>query len=185
VRASHPTLKTVGRALADHREAIISDWAEWLTGRCSPASLIPRGTLDRELRLLFDLLLESVGPMRRSVAEVWYRACEHYGRCGAARGLAAGDIVEEIQYLRELLIRRVGPVLSGLRQRQAMAIILRLSTILDKGIAVAVVGYTDALVATLLSRNGVPSSESSLDGADIGRQLEQIEGELAAMVRHR
>jgi len=185
LRASHPTLQTVGRALADQRHDIIAEWAGWLTERVTPASAIPQEKLERELRLLFDLLIESVGPMRRSVAEVWYHACEHYGRCGAARGLAAGEIVEEIQYLRELLIRRVGPVLTSLRQRQAMAIILRLSTILDKGIVVAVVGYTDALVATLLSKNGVPAPDGALDGDEIGRQLEQIEGELAAIVRHR
>jgi len=185
VRASHPTLQTVGRALADQRNDIITEWANWLTERVTPASAVPREVLERELRLLFDLLVESVGPLRRSVAEVWYHACEHYGRCGAARGLAAGEIVEELQYLRELLIRRVGPVLTGLRQRQAMAIILRLSTILDKGIAVAVVGYTDALVATLLSKGGVPAADGALNAHDIGKQLEQIEGELAAVVRNR
>jgi hypothetical protein len=38
-----------------------------------------------------------------------------------------------------------------------MAIILHLNRTLDKGIAVAVVGYTDALVATLFSQNGVPA----------------------------
>lgn len=185
MRASHPTLQTVGRALADQRNDIITDWADWLIERGNSAAAIPRATLERELRLLFDLLMESVGPMRRSIAEVWYRACEHYGRCGAARGLAAGEIVEEIQYLRELLIRRVGPVLTSLRPRQAMSIILRLSSILDKGIAVAVIGYTDALVATLLSKNGVPSVETALDGEEIGKQLERIEVELAAVVRHR
>jgi len=123
--------------------------------------------------------------MRRSVAEVWRHACEHYGRLGAARGLAAGEIVEELQYLRELLIRRVGPVLTGLRQRQAVAIILRLSATLDKGMAVAVVGYTDALVATLFAQNGVPSPLSALDHHDIERQLEQLEGHLQAVVRNR
>ena len=93
--------------------------------------------------------------------------------------------MEEIQYLRELLTRRIGPVLTGLRQRQAMAIILRLNSTLDKGIAVAVVGYTDALVATLFTQNGVPAPDSALDTHDIERQLEQIEAELSAVVRHR
>lgn len=185
MRASHPTLLTLGRAMADHREALIQEWADWLDGRVSTAGAIPRSTLERELRLLYDILIESVGPMRRSIAEVWHHACEHYGRFGAARGLAAGEIVEEIQYLRELIIRRIGPVLSGLRQRQAMAIILRLSATLDKGIAVAVVGYTDALVATLFTQNGVPAPHSALDHHDIEKQLEQIEGELATVVRNR
>ena len=96
---------------------------------------------------------------------------------GAARGLAAGEVVEEIQFLRELLIRKLAPVFAGLRPRQAMAIILRLNRVLDKGIAVAVVGYTDALVATLFAQNGVPAPDTDLDharhraaaGADRGR----------------
>jgi hypothetical protein len=171
--------------MADHRDAMIKEWADWLTERVSTASEIPRNTIERELRLLYDILIESVGPMRRSVNDVWHHACEHYGRFGAARGLAAGEIVEEIQYLRELIIRRIGPVLSGLRQRQAMAIILRLSATLDKGIAVAVVGYTDALVATLFTQNGVPAPDSALDHHDMQRHLDQIEGALQAVVRHR
>lgn len=164
---------------------MIREWAEWLTDRVATAAAIPQRTLDRELRLLFDILIESVGPLRRSVKEVWHHACEHYGRFGAARGLAAGEIVEELQYLRELLTRRIGPVLTGLRQRQAMGIILRLNATLDKGIAVAVVGYTDALVATLFAQNGVPAPDSALDIHDIERQLEQIEGELTAVVKNR
>ncbi len=171
--------------MAEHRDAVIQDWTDWLSKRVSSALPIPRATLERELRILYNIMIESVGPMRRSVIDVWHHACEHYGRFGAARGLAAGEIVEEIQYLRELLIRRIGPVLTPLRQRQAMAIILRLNTILDKGIAIAVVGYTDALVATLFTQNGVPAPDSALDGHDIERQLEQIEAELAAVVRHR
>lgn len=171
--------------MADNRDAMIREWADWLADRVSTAAAIPRGTLERELRLLYDILVESVGPMRRSITDVWRHACEHYGRFGAARGLAAGEVVEELQYLRELLIRRIGPVLPGLRQRQAMAIILRLSATLDKGMAVAVVGYTDALVATLFSQNGVPTPHSALDYHDIERQLEQIEGQLQAVVRHR
>jgi len=51
--------------------------------------------------------------------------------------------------------------------------------------AVAVVGYTDALVATLFTQNGVPAPDSALDPGDIDRQLDQIESELQAVVRHR
>jgi len=171
--------------MADHRDAMIQEWADWLTERVSSAAGMQRQTIERELRLLLDLLIESVGPMRRSVNEIWYHACEHYGRAGAARGLAAGEVVEELQYLRAILIRRMGPVLAGLRPRQAMATILRLNAILDKGITVAVVGYTDALVATLFAQNGVPAPDTALDTQDIMRQLEQIEEELAVVVKNR
>ena len=185
MRASHPTLLTVGRAMADHRDAVILEWTDWLGHRVATAEPTRRTTMERELRIIYNIMIESVGPMRRAVNDVWHHACEHYGRFGAARGLAAGEVVEEIQYLRGLLIRRIGPALTPLRQRQAMAIILRLNTILDKGIAVAVVGYTDALVATLFTQNGVPAPDSALDQADIEKQLEQIEAELAAVVKHR
>lgn len=171
--------------MADHRDVMIAEWADWLVQGVSTATAIPRQLLERELRLLYDILVESVGPLRRSIGEVWHHACEHYGRVGAARGLAAGEIVEEIQYLRELIIRRIGPVLTGLRQRQAMAIILRMNATLDKGIAIAVVGYTDALVATLFTQNGVPRPDSALDQLEIEKQLGQFEGELNAVVRHR
>lgn len=175
----------VGRAMADHRDAIIHEWSEWLTNRVSSAAGLSRQTIERELRLLLDVMIETIGPLRRTANEVWHHACEHYGLVGAARGLAAGEIVEEIQHLRGILTRRLGPVLSTLRPRQAMAMILRLNAILDKGVAVAVVGYTDALVATLFAQNGVPAPSNSLDSQDILRQLDQLEGELAVVVKHR
>ena len=132
---------------------------------------------------MIDVLTAMVGPMRREVKQIWYDACEHFGRVGAARGLAAGEVVEEMQYLRELLIRNLAPVLAAMRARQGMATMLRLNRVLDKGIAVAVVGYTDALVATLFGQNGVPSSDTALDPAEIEHQLEVMEGELTATTR--
>ena len=175
----------VGRAMTESRDSMIAQWADWLGERMSSASHIPRPIVERELRLLLDVLIESAGPLRREMRDVWVHACEHYGRVGAARGLAAGDVVEEMLYLRELLIRRLGTILAGLRPRQAMAIILRLNAVLDKGTALAVVGYTDALVATLFVRSGVPAPDTDLDTGDIERQLDAIEGELAAVVRNR
>jgi hypothetical protein len=64
-----------------------------------------------------------------------------------------------------------------------MAIMLRLNRVIDKGIAVAVVGYTDALVATLFSQNGVPSFSISRDLSEIGRQLTALESELRAVAK--
>ena len=175
----------VSRALSDMRESMVQQWADWLGERMTAARHVPRPTVERELRLLIDVLTETVGPMRREVREIWFHACEHYGRVAAARGLAAGEVVEEIQYLRELLTRKLAPILAPMRPRQGMAMILRLNAVLDKGIAVAVVGYTDALVATLFSQNGVPSPDNDLDHTDIERQLESVEAELATVVKHR
>jgi len=62
-----------------------------------------------------------------------------------------------------------------------MAIMLRLNRVIDKGIAVSVVGYTDALVATLFSQNGVPSISVSSDFGEVARQLTSLERELRAV----
>ena len=166
--------------MAEMRDSMVTQWASWLGDRMTSAHSVPRPTVERELRLLIDVMTEMVGPMRRDVKKIWYQACEHYGRVAAARGLAAGEVVEEMQFLRELLIRNLSPVLAALRARQGMATMLRLNRVLDKGIAVAVVGYTDALVATLFAQNGVPSHDAELDTTDIERQLEAIECELAS-----
>ena len=94
-------------------------------------------------------------------------------------------MVEELQYLRELLIRNLAPILAAMRARQGMAIMLRLNRVLDHGVAVAVVGYTDALVATLFAQNGVPLSGAEQDPDEIDRQLAALEAELAAVTRPR
>ena len=55
---------------------------------------------------------------------------------------------------RELLIRRLSETVAILPPRQSIAAVLRLNRVLDRGLAHAVVGYTDALVETLLNRRG-------------------------------
>jgi hypothetical protein len=181
LRASQPALLAAGRIIAEMRDSMVSQWTDWLGDRMTSAPTIPRSTVEREFRLLFDVLTEMVGPLRREVNSVWYHVCEHYGRVASARGLAAGEVVEELQFLRELLIRELAPILVAMRARQGMAIMLRLNRVIDKGVAVAVVGYTDALVATLFSQNGVPLSSTKQDVAEVERQLDILEQELQAV----
>jgi hypothetical protein len=181
VRASQPALLVAGRIIAEMRDSMVSQWTEWLGDRQTGAHTIPRATVEREFRLLFDVMTEMVGPLRREVNTVWFHVCEHYGRIASARGLAAGEVVEELQFLRELLIRNLAPVLVAMRARQGMAIMLRLNRDIDKGIAVAVVGYTDALVATLFSQNGVPLARGDQDFSEVERQLDAMEQELQAV----
>ncbi len=185
MRASQSVLLAAGRAIADMRESMVTQWADWLGDRMTAAPTIPRPTVEREFRLLIDIVTEMVGPLRREVRGVWFHACEHYGRTASARGLAAGEVVEELQYLRELLTRNLAPILAAMRARQGMAIILRLNRVIDKGVAVAVVGYTDALVATLFAQNGVPVPGAGHEPEEVLRQLEQLEAELAAVSRRR
>ncbi|MGH7510157.1 MAG: hypothetical protein ACREMZ_11915 [Gemmatimonadales bacterium] len=183
MRASQPALLAAGRTIAEMRDSMVSQWADWLGDRMTAASTIPRPTVEREFRLLFDVMTEMIGPLRREVNAVWFHVCEHYGRIASARGLAAGEVVEELQYLRELLIRNLAPVLVAMRARQGMAIMLRLNRVIDKGIAVAVVGYTDALVATLFSQNGVPAMGAHHDFGEVERQIASLEQELQAVTK--
>jgi hypothetical protein len=183
VRASQPALLAASRVIADARDAMVTQWADWLGDRITATPTIPRATVEREFRLLIDTLTEMVGPFRREARIVWFHDCEHYGRVAAARGLAAGEVVEELQYLRELLIRHLSHSFAALRPRQSLAIMLRLNRVIDKGIAVAVVGYTDALVATLFAQNGVPALGTEYDGSDVARHLAGLEAELAAVSR--
>lgn len=163
MRASHPALLAASRVIFDLRDEMVSQWADWLGDRMQTSTTIPRPVIERELRLIVELLGEMVGPVRRATKPVWYHACEHFGRLAAARGLAAGEVVDEMQYLRELLIRNLAPILAAMRPRRAMAIMLQLNRVLDKGVGVAVVGYTDALVATIFAQNGVPSEGTAVD----------------------
>jgi hypothetical protein len=173
------------RVIFDLRDEMVTQWADWLGDRMQTSTTIPRPIIERELRLIIELLGEMVGPVRREIEPVWNHACEHFGRLAAARGLAAGEVVDEMQFLRELLIRNLAPVLAAMRPRRAMAIMLQLNRVLDKGIGVTVVGYTDALVATIFAQNGVPGPGTAVDAEEVDRHLEQLEGELAAVTRNR
>ena len=181
MRASQPALLAASRVIVEARDAMVVQWADWLGDRITAAPTIPRATVEREFRLIIDTLSEMVGPFRREARIVWFNVCEHYGRVAAARGLAAGEVVEELQYLRELRIRHRSHSISALRPRQGRASMLRLNRVIDKGIAVSVVGYTDALVATLFAQNGVPALATEYDGAEVVRHLDGLEAELAAV----
>jgi hypothetical protein len=182
VRASQPALLAAGRVIAELRDQMVGQWADWLGDRITAAPTIPRAVVEREFGILLEIISEMVGPLRREVDTVWVHACEHYGRIAATRGLAAGEVVEELQFLRELLIRNLAPILAAMRARQGMAIMLRLNRVIDRGIAVAVVGYTDALVATLFAQNGVPAFAPDVDAADVDRQLDSLEHELELLI---
>lgn len=160
---------------------MVQRWADWLGDRLTASKAIPREVVERELGLLLDTLHALIGPLRREIRPIWKRVSEHYGRVGAARGLAAGEIVEEMQYLRELLIRYLAPVLAAMRPRQGMALLLRLNRLVDTGVAMAVVGYTDVLAATLLAGEEADSGGMGLDAEEVTRQIDAMEGELGRL----
>ncbi len=180
-RPSHPALLVARDAIRDARERLVSQWTSWVADRMASHPDVVKSTLNRQFGLLVDILIELAGPMRREGAELWFTACDSYGRLAAVRGLAAGEVVEEIQHLRELLIRHLSERVFSLSPRQSMAVVLRLNRLLDKGIAHAVVGYTDALVETLLERSGVPVAASEPAERVITERLGQLEDELARL----
>jgi hypothetical protein len=151
----------------------------------SDVALIDRPTINRQLALLIDIMVEMAGPLRRQVAELWFNACDGYGRTAAARGLAAGEVVEELQHLREILIRHLSEVIAALPARQSLAAVLRLNRLLDRGISHSVVGYTDVLVETLLNKRGVVLDASGPVENAVHARLEQLEEELAVLRRRR
>jgi hypothetical protein len=138
---------------------MVTQWISWLGDRLTSTTSVPSDIVREELLLLIDVFASMAGPLRRETKAIWLRISEQYGRHAAMRGLAAGEVVEEMQYLRELLIRYLAPAIAALRPRQGMALLLRLNRLVDRGVAMAVVGYTDVLVAGLL-----PDSEDGNHG---------------------
>jgi hypothetical protein len=181
MRPSESALSNVGRAIASSRNQLVRRWADWITQRTAQAPQFDRPTVERQLGLLIDIVIEMTAPLRRDAAQLWFDACEHYGRSAATRGLAAGEVVEEIQHLRELLIRELSEIIAALPARHSMATVLRLNRQVDRGIAQAVVGYTDALVETLFSQRGVPVSAPESIDTETLKRLEQLESDLARL----
>jgi hypothetical protein len=179
LRTSHPTLAAASRAITAQREALVEQWIHWLGDRMTVSNAVPDELIRQELALLIDVFGTMVGPLRRETKSIWLKVTEEYGRHAAVRGLAAGEVVEELQYLRELLIRFLAPSIAALRPRQGMALLLRLNRLVDRGVTMAVVGYTDALVASLLPEvdDGRPGRRTP-DPAELSHALTKIRAEL-------
>jgi hypothetical protein len=183
LRASQPTLLVAGRVISSSRDALVEEWTQRLGDRLAASPTVGRDHVVRQFGLLVELIGGTVGAYRREVMPLWTRAMDLYGRTASLRGLAAGEVVDELQHLREILTIHLAPELSRMRPRQAMAVMLRLHRNFDRGLATAVAGYTDALVATLFGQNGVPAADAQQDVADIERQTAALGEELSFVSR--
>lgn len=154
-RSSSPSLLLVARGIAGVRDELVAEWAAWLATRQAGKAL-DGPTTERLLRLIVDLLVLMAGPLRRETDATWFAATELYGRLAALRGLSAGEVVEELQHVRELLARQLADFFVALPLRQQLPTVLRINRVVDTAVSSAVVGYTDALVASMFSREGVP-----------------------------
>jgi hypothetical protein len=177
LRISAPSLIAVERHIAAMRDSLVAKWSGFLEERQTGTVVLGLPATERFLKLIVDLLAHMSGPLRRESDETWFAATELYGRLAAVRGLSAGEVVEELQYLRELLTVDMADIFVALPARQQLPTLLRLNRVLDRGVANAVVGYTDALVATMFSREGVPVPTTD-SVQELLAQLDGIEGEL-------
>ena len=158
---------------------MVQQWMLWLGDRVIASNTVPLTFVKHELELIIDVFASMVGPLRRETKPIWFQVTEQYGRHAAARGLAAGEVVEEMQYLRELLIRFLAPAIAALRPRQGMALLLRLNRLVDRGVASAVVGYTDALVAGLLpGDDDLAPHRRTPDPGELSQVLRELREEL-------
>lgn len=174
-RLSAPTLVAVGRAIVTARDSLVESWLLWI-GERQGRSVFDEPELRRTISLIVRLLTHMTGPLRREARETWATATELFGRLAENRGLSAGEVADELQHLRELLIVELGDLIMALPVRQQLPAVLRVNRVCDMGVACAVVGYTDALVAKMFSKDGaVPTSEST---SDLVSRLNQLEEEL-------
>jgi hypothetical protein len=179
-RSSSPSLLVVARGVAGVRDGLVAKWTAWLAGRQPGGTSLDADSTERMVRIIADLLVEMAGPLRREARDTWYAATELYGRLAAVRGLSAGEVVEELQRLRELLILELAEFFVALPARQQLPTVLRINRVLDSAVSNAVVGYTDALVASMFSREGVPVPTTDSIQQMIA-QLEGIEAEVKVL----
>ena len=176
-RPSAPTLIAVGRRIVEARDDLVTAWFDGIDSRHSGSQVLEPSELRRTLCLIISLLGHMTGPLRRETRDAWYAATELYGRLAEARGLSAGEVVDELQQLRELLIIELGDLIVALPARQQLPAVFRVNRACDSGVSNAVVGYTDALVAKMFSRDGVPVPTAD-SISELLQSLRQLEGEL-------
>lgn len=179
-RQSAPTLLRIGRGIDAARDALVRNWLDWLTERQAGGPTVEVTALERPLRLIITLLVHMTGPLRHESKEAWFAATELYGRLAEARGLSAGEVVEEVQYLRELLLLNLADLFVALPVRHQLPALLRISRVLDAAVSNATVGYTDALVEKMFSKDGVPVPTAD-SVKELIEQLHVLESEAALL----
>ena len=173
----------VGRRIVETRDDLVEAWFEAILERQSGTLAIEPIELRRTLCLIVSLLGHMTGPMRREAREPWHSATELYGRLAEARGLSAGEVVDELHQLRELLIIELGDIILALPPRQQLPTTLRVDRVCDAAVSSAVVGYTDALVAKMFTRDGIPvPSADTLQ--EIVASIHRLECDLALLNQH-
>jgi len=168
--------------LRARHDALVRRWHLELCGRSTDLESEMKDLLEEFLDVLASLLPPMIGRFREQVEPLWIAAAELFGATAARRGLAAGEVIEEFQLLRHAIIRFLyaDPPLGG-DAMLSLREVLRLNRAIDRGVAHASVGHTDALFFALLEGSGVPHFPH--DGplvAEVRDQLAQLRDGLAS-----
>ena len=67
MRASQPALLAAARVITESRDEMVAQWLDRLGDRVAAAPTIARPTVEREFRLIIDVLAEMVGTTRSRV----------------------------------------------------------------------------------------------------------------------
>lgn len=169
----------LARWLADRVPAITATWKDELPkGAGGPK----RRLLERFSELIVRMIPLMVGARIDAITPVWDRTSALYGAFAEKRGLAAGEAIEEFHRLREIVLRDLhrnppegGEVSISLRD------LLRLNRALDRAVAHASVGHTDALFFEFFGKDAgtplLPSGDGVRATADEVEQLALEAGE--------
>ncbi|HUF76268.1 MAG TPA: hypothetical protein VMM35_08305, partial [Longimicrobiales bacterium] len=128
---------------------LAEEWAAELRVRGMGHATVVDEIVARQVLQMSSMMPELLGRHATQLQPLWSRACELFGTVAAKRGLAAGEVIEEFQILRRLVIRDLyqDPLVGG---APTLREVLRLNGIVDRGVAHASVGHTDAMFFQLL-----------------------------------
>ncbi len=178
-------LPELARWIQARRGSLADRWLADLVSRHDRISGDEKRLLSRFISLLVSVLPVAMGPQREQGESIWRQATELYGSFGGVRGLVAGEIVEEFQIIREAIIRNVysEPPFGGAAPL-SLRDVLRLNRLIDRGVAQASVGHTDALFFAFFQGSGVSKSLSSEAVDELDEQLSGLEKQIAQLSIH-
>lgn len=176
--------------LGSRAPSIVSIWNGQLSPGTDPAK---RRLLERLAELIVRMLPLMVGPRTDHIGPVWDRAAALFGAFAEKRGLAAGEAIEELHDLREIVLRERYRDPPGGRAAAEATVslreVLRLNRALDRAVAHASVGHTDALFFEFFGKDaGTPvlPSEGAMTATreEIARLVSEVGGILEQSSHH-
>lgn len=164
--------------------ALVSIWTDELPVGADGAK---RRLLERMAELIVRMLPLMMGPRTDHVAPVWDRTAALFGAFAEKRGLAAGEAIEELHGLREIVVRelyRDPPRVNGHGEPTvSLREILRLNRALDRAVAHASVGHTDALFFEFFGRDaGSPLLPSDDPVSAMREEVTKLVAEVGGML---